>query len=123
MTRILVIDDVDQVRHMLRELLERAGYEVLEATNGEEALLVYRNEPTDLIISDMMMPEKDGLDTIVEIRKEFPSARIIAMTGGGYIGPDGYLDAAKKYGALRTFTKPIDPEKMLRTIKEIIEQC
>ncbi|MCP3955776.1 MAG: response regulator, partial [Desulfobacterales bacterium] len=81
--RILIIDDDIHVLAMLRKMLEREGYEIVVALDGNEGLRLYRENPTKLIITDLIMPEKEGLETIIELRQNFPDTRIIAMSGGG----------------------------------------
>ena len=121
MARILIIDDEPQIRSMLRLMLERDGYEVVEAPDGMEGIRAYRRKPADLIITDLIMPNKDGIGMIIELQKEFPDVKIIAMSGGGLNKPEGYLKGAKKLGADCTLTKPIDREKMLRAVKNTIK--
>jgi DNA-binding NtrC family response regulator len=121
MARILIIDDEQQIRSMLRLMLEREGYEVVEAPDGIEGIRAYRQKPADLIITDLIMPNKDGIGMIIELQKEFPDVKIIAMSGGGLNKPEGYLKGAKKLGAACTLTKPIDREKMLRAVKNTIK--
>jgi len=121
MARILIIDDEPQIRSMLRLMLERDGYEVVEAPDGIEGIRAYRQKPADLIITDLIMPNKDGIGMIIELQKEFPDVKIIAMSGGGLNKPEGYLKGAKKLGAACTLTKPIDREEMLRAVKNIIK--
>ena len=121
MARILIIDDESQIRSMLRLMLERGGYEVIEAADGMEGIRQYRDNPADLIITDLIMPNKDGIGMIIELKKEFPKVKIIAMSGGGVNRPEGYLDGAKKLGATRTLTKPIDREEMLSAVKETLK--
>jgi CheY-like chemotaxis protein len=121
MKRILIIDDEPQIRSMLRLMLERDGYEVFEAPDGIEGIRFYRQNPVDLIITDLIMPNKDGIGMIIELKKEFPEAKIIAMSGGGLNKPEGYLKGAQKLGATCTLTKPIDREEMLRTVRETLK--
>lgn len=121
MARILIIDDESQIRSMLRLMLERAGYEIAEAPDGIEGIRQYRENPADLIITDLIMPNKDGIGMIIDLKKEFPKVKIIAMSGGGVNRPEGYLDGAKKLGATRTLTKPIDREEMLKAVKETLK--
>jgi CheY-like chemotaxis protein len=121
MERILIIDDEPQIRSMLRLMLERVGYEVAEAPDGIEGIRRYRENPADLIITDLIMPNKDGIGMIIDLKKEFPKVKIIAMSGGGVNRPEGYLDGAKKLGATRTLTKPIDRDEMLKAVKETLK--
>ena len=120
MARILVVDDDDQVRALLKITLQRAGYEVEEASNGKVAGNVYRQNPTDLVITDILMPEMEGIETILELRRDFPDVKVIAISGGGRLGPDVYLDLANRCGVLRTFTKPIDREDLLTGVREAL---
>ncbi len=122
MARILIIDDESQIRSMLRLMLERVGYEVVEAPDGIEGIRQYREKPADLIITDLIMPNKDGIGMIIDLKKEFPKVKIIAMSGGGVNRPEGYLDGAKKLGANRTLTKPIYREQMLTAVKDILKE-
>jgi len=122
MARILIIDDEPQIRSMLKLMLEREGYEVVEAPDGVEGIKVYRQSPADLIITDLIMPNKDGIGMIIDLKKEFPDVNIIAMSGGGLNKPEGYLKGAKKLGAACTLTKPIDREEMLRAVKDILKE-
>ncbi|MBW2338189.1 MAG: response regulator [Deltaproteobacteria bacterium] len=121
MARILIIDDEPQIRSMLKLMLERDGYEVVEASDGVEGISVYRQNPADLIITDLIMPNKDGIGMIIDLKKEFPEVKIIAMSGGGLNKPDGYLKGAKKLGASCTLTKPIDREEILRVVAAILK--
>ena len=122
MARILVIDDDEQVLEMLYESLTREGYDVLRASNGEQGLRLYREEPVDLIITDLIMPEKEGIETIIELRQDFPDVKIIAISGGGRIGTKDYLNMAKIFGVQRTFTKPVAREQLLDAIRGLINE-
>jgi CheY-like chemotaxis protein len=121
MVHILLIDDDDQFRTMLRQLMERNGYEVTEASGGKEGIRLYRENPKDLVITDLIMPGKDGIETIRELKKEFPDVKVIAVSGGGRLGPQDYLHLAKMLGARRTLTKPINLTELLNAIEEILE--
>ena len=122
MARILVIDDDVQIQEMLKQMLERAGYEVVLAPNGKVAIKIYSEEPADLIITDLIMPEMEGIETIRKFKRDFPDVAIIAMSGGGRIGPDSYLGMVKKFGVKYTFVKPIKREDLLGAIREILNQ-
>jgi CheY-like chemotaxis protein len=114
MPSILVVDDEDQIRQLIRDTLEQAGYEVQEARDGKEGLDQYRSRPADLVIMDILMPDQDGLESIMTLRREFPAARVIAITGGSdMIGILNFLDVAKMLGARRTLQKPFEMKTLL----------
>ncbi len=120
MPRVLVIDDDEQVRALLYEILDRAGFEVIEATNGGEALQLYRTRPTDLVITDLIMPEKEGVETILELRREFPQARVIAISGGGRNNSRDYLPIARQLGARHTLAKPFSRQEILDAVRDTL---
>jgi CheY-like chemotaxis protein len=121
MGRILIIDDDVQILNMLRQILEREGYEVVSAINGNEGIRLYREKPTDLIITDLIMPEKDGIETIMELRRDFPDVKIIAISGGGRSHPRPYLNSAKELGAQYAFAKPVKREELLKAVRELLK--
>ncbi|MBK9306804.1 MAG: response regulator [Nitrospira sp.] len=117
MPSVLVVDDQDQVRQLIRETLEQTGYEVEEARDGKEGVERYRTKPVDLVIMDILMPDQDGLEGIMVLRREFPDARVIAMTGGSdAIGFGNVLDIATMLGVRRTLQKPFDLKVLLDTV-------
>lgn len=120
MAHILIIDDDALIRKILRQALEREGHKIVDASNGREGIRLQRRERADLIITDMVMPEKEGIETIMELKKEFPDVKIIAISGGGLGDSENYLQMAKMLGAKFTFTKPVGIEKLLKAVKEII---
>jgi DNA-binding response OmpR family regulator len=120
--RILVIDDDDQVRSMLRLTLEDAGFEVETAADGKAGTKAFREAYPDLAIADIVMPEKEGLETIQELRTFSFSMPIIAISGGGKISPMSYLAMAKQFGASRTFFKPVDRRELLSAVRELLSE-
>lgn len=120
--RILVIDDDDLIRSMLTQMLGAAGYDVITAANGDIGIKLFREQPADLIITDIIMPEKEGWETIMELRRDFPNVKIIAISGGGRQGPYSYLMLAKRFGAERIFTKPLKRDELLKAISELLSQ-
>lgn len=122
MPRILVIDDESSIRRLLRIMLERNGYEVDEASNGDAGIKKIRTDPPDLIITDLIMPDKEGIETIMELRRDFPGLKIIAMSGGGVIGAQEYLKMAKSVGAHRIFKKPFEMGQLLEAVKDLLKQ-
>lgn len=117
---ILVIDDDDQFRGYLCELLKGRGFSTFEAANGEIGLETYRSQKPDLVLTDIIMPEKEGLEFIKHLKREDPSARIIAMTGGGNYGLcSNYLQLASVLGALTTLVKPFRAGTLMDEISKL----
>lgn len=109
-------------REMLREALEMQGYEVSEASNGEEALRMSRSGSFPLVITDILMPEKEGLETIVELRRDFPRMKIIAISGGGVAGNLNFLECAGKLGAHATLQKPFELKSLFETVRVLVPE-
>ena len=120
MARILIIDDDDIIRRMLCLMLTKAGYEVLDAADGQEGIELFRENEIDLVITDLIMPEKEGIEMIMELKNDFPDVKIIAMSGGAQMGPEGYLQLADALGAQHTLKKPISRDDMLKAIADIL---
>lgn len=118
--RILIIDDDEQIRILLRQMMEWAGYEVMEAENGKVAMQLHSENPADLVITDLIMPEQEGLETISSLKKKYAGIKIIAISGGGRIGPEAYLPAALELGADKVFSKPFDVQEVVATVKELL---
>jgi CheY-like chemotaxis protein len=122
MAHILLIDDDDGFRRMLRRTLERAGHSVTEAGDGAQALHALRDITVDLVITDLIMPEMEGIETIRELRQSHPDLGIIAMSGGGRMTPEGYLAAAKVFGAARVLAKPFENEELFAAIEAALRR-
>lgn len=121
--RILVADDQPSMLEYMRDLLERAGYAVETVSNGREAVASIRDSRPDLLITDIVMPEQEGIETILELRGIAPELPVIAMSAGGRRSssfPDHYLRAAEGLGAARVFSKPIDQPALLTAIEELL---
>jgi DNA-binding NtrC family response regulator len=119
-SRILVIDDEENIRTMVQQMLRRAGYEAVIAGDGSEGIKLQRERPFDLVITDLIMPGQEGLETIMEIRRNFPKTRIIAISGGGHAGVLDFLPIASQLGALRTLPKPFTHQQLLALVKEVL---
>jgi CheY-like chemotaxis protein len=120
MAKILVFDDEPSILLMIKKMLEKAGHDVDVALNGREGLEMFEKNKPDLLITDIIMPEKEGLETIFELRRKYPDLKIIAISGGGRIGPDGYLPGAKLLGANAAFSKPLVPREFLQTVANLL---
>lgn len=118
--RILVIDDEEQVRRLLSQALKLHGYEVTLAANGQEGVREYRRAQADLIITDILMPDREGLEIIQELRREFPTSKIFTISGADEVLGMDVLEVAKRFGALRTFKKPFDLHDILKAVKEVV---
>ncbi len=122
MARILIIDDEDELRSMLRRMLEQVGHEVTEAVNGTEGIQSYEQDRPDLIITDIIMPEKEGVETIIALRRADPDLPIIAISGGGRLEATDFLTMAKKLGARHTLSKPFRRDQLLEAVGECIAE-
>lgn len=118
--RILIIEDDQFVQNMLKQTFERAGYDVATASNGRIGLQLYRSKPFDVVITDLIMPEMEGIETITHLRKANPDIKIIAISGGGRNSPGDYLHIAEKLGVRRTFSKPVDRQALLDAVQELV---
>ncbi len=106
MPRILLVDDDDMSRQAVHRMLERAGFTVESTGNGHQAIESYKAGEIDLVITDLIMPEVDGLEIIQEIRRKDPAAKILAISGGGRVQAEEYLSVARKFGAVEVLPKP-----------------
>ena len=119
--RILVIDDELQIRLMLRQAIEKAGFEVDDAPDGREGIDCFKKRRADLIITDIIMPEKEGIETIMAFKRIDPGVKIIAISGGGRIQSEDYLNIATKVGASCSFAKPFSIIELLSKINELLK--
>lgn len=120
MARILIVDDDPISLKVLRSILQGAGHEVIEAGDGDEALALYRENPTDLVITDIFMPGKEGVETVRELKEGFPDARVIAVSGGSSGARFESLDWVKAFGVKHTFTKPFDREAIVKAVEDML---
>lgn len=120
MIRVLLVDDDESLRKMLKLSLVRMGHVVDEAGTGTEALRLCETEPPDLVVTDIIMPDKEGLETIVTIRQLYPELRIIAMSGGGRANSIDYLKIARRLGAMHTLEKPFSYEQLNAAINQVM---
>ena len=119
--RILVIEDEEPIRKVLQKMLEKEGYEVLEAENGEAGLKLFRENPTEVVITDMLMPVKSGLEVIQELRRDFPEVKIIGISAFGIREEPDMVSLAERYGAIVAFEKPFSQEQILGAVRSLLE--
>ena len=123
MALILVVDDEPLMRRTLRTALEKAGYVVEEAQDGNEALRKFSDLQPDLVLTDIVMPDREGVETIGQHRRLNGSIPIIAMSGGGSVGGTLFLELAQQLGATRTLSKPIRNADLVRLVEECLDGC
>ena len=120
--RILIVDDDEQILHLLRAILEQEGYAVDAVTDGYAALAAFNPDIHDLVITDIVMPGKEGIETIMELRALRPDVPVIAISGGGRIGAEDYLSWVRRCGVRHTFTKPLSRTDLLAAVEELVGQ-
>lgn len=122
MAKILVVDDDPAIRTLLRTTLEPAGHTISEAANGSQAMKAFSDGPPDLVITDIFMPDRDGLGLIRELRTIDPKARIIAMSGGSRITPGNFLMIAQHIGAAAAMAKPFSPIELMSLVERVLSE-
>jgi len=122
MAKILIVEDDDEVRDVLKTLLQDEGHDVSEASDGNEAIEQFLRIPVDLVILDIVLPDKEGLETIIDLRRTHPNVKIMAMSGGGRTSPQDYLDMAKRLGAVEVIAKPFSIDDFLRSVNLALKE-
>jgi len=122
MTRILIIDDDESILSFLRERLIGEGFKVLTASDGKEGMSLFNGNQVDLVITDIIMPGKDGFETIIELKRICPDIKIIAMSGGGHGHPEHYLDTARCFRAQYTLEKPFKTSDLLKAVYSLLNE-
>ena len=116
--RVLLIDDEPMVRKIVRKMLERAGHEVVDVENGRAGLDRLERAPFDLIVTDIIMPDVEGIEVLMTVRERHPSIAAVAMSGGGRMGNVDFLEVARKLGAAATLEKPFTQDALLKAIDQ-----
>jgi DNA-binding response OmpR family regulator len=119
---VLVIEDDVDLRFLLQSSLESDGFEVSVAANGHDGLEALRRRRADVVVTDIYMPEKEGIETVVELRQQFPQTKIIVMSGGGSApmsNPEDYLRVARDLGAAKTIRKPFEPHELIDAVRAL----
>ena len=117
-SRILIMEDDESIRLALRRALDQAGYEVSEAANGVEGAAIYRQTPQDLIITDLLMPDQDGVEALLDLKHYLPNVKIIVISGNA----QEFLPIARDLGAHRTFAKPFQQAEILEAVAELLSE-
>ncbi len=122
MHTILIIDDDAQIRSMLKKMVKREGYQVITAKDGKEGVRIFESAAIDLVITDLIMPEQEGIETIIALKQKNTQVKIIAISGDGKVNSISYLDMATKLGAQRAFTKPVDRKELIASIQLLLTE-
>jgi DNA-binding response OmpR family regulator len=121
MPGVLIVEDDKELREMLKMALLRNDFTVFEADNGKTALAGFKPQLTDIVVTDLIMPEEDGLKVVIKLREMKPSIKIIAISGGGKVGPGSYLNLARALGADATYSKPFSINELVSKIKQLLD--
>ena len=121
MPGVLIVEDDKELREMLKLSLLRRNFMVLEAENGKDAITHFKPLITDLVVTDLIMPEEDGLKVVIKLRELKPSIKIIAISGGGKVGPGSYLNLAKALGADAIYSKPFSINELVAKIEQLLD--
>lgn len=122
MALVLIVDDDPQMLRLLTDVVELDNHDVLLAQDGSVALNYFNHQTPDLMITDIVMPEKEGLELITEVREKYSNIKIIAYSGGGSASPQNYLDFAKGMGADKVFSKPMPLNELRQEIKTLLSE-
>lgn len=122
MACVLVVDDDEQIRKLLRSLIEPENIEVLEAENGKKAIALYKEQRIDLVLLDIIMPEMEGIETIIKMKTINPQVPFIGISGGGKMAGEYYLKMMKTFRPRFLFKKPIDTDELLQAVHEILAE-
>ena len=120
--KVLIVDDERDIRAILRMWCEEENFTVFEAENGKEAIKIQEKVSADVLICDLIMPVQEGIETIALFRQNYPAVGIIAISGGGKIGPDSYLEVAKQLGAWKVFRKPLDISLLMEAVHQWMQK-
>jgi DNA-binding response OmpR family regulator len=121
MPGVLIVEDDIELREMLKLSLSRRNFTVFEADNGKSAIAHFKPTITDLVVTDLIMPEEDGLKVVIKLRELKPTIKIIAISGGGKVGPGSYLNLAKALGADAIYSKPFSINDLIAKIEQLLE--
>jgi DNA-binding response OmpR family regulator len=120
MAGVLIVEDDKELREMIALALTRRKFTVLEAVNGKDAIMRFKPSITEIVVTDLIMPEEDGLKVIMKLREIKPSLKVIAISGGGKAGPGSYLNLAKALGADAIYSKPFSINDLVMKIEDLL---
>jgi len=121
MARIMIVDDNPAILGLLRQILEEEGHTVDDAPDGHVALRHFAGDPADLVICDVYMPNMNGIEFVMRVREAFPDARIIGMSGGGFLSAEAVLEAVRNLGAVGVLEKPFQVEDVIRLVNMALD--
>jgi two-component system, chemotaxis family, chemotaxis protein CheY len=119
---ILIVEDDPVVRRTLELALRSAGFDAIPASNGQEGIALFRLRSPHVVVTDILMPEQDGIETILQIRREAPATKIIAISGGGSVGHSDFLEIATKLGANVVLAKPVAPAALIEAVRKCVDE-
>lgn len=122
MAKILVVDDDIEILRLIRKLLTRAGHKVATASDSTDAIKQCFENPADVAIIDILMPDRSGIEIITTITSHLPATKIIAVSGGGNMGPEVCLETARRFGVKYTFEKPVDNKRLLQSVDDLVQE-
>lgn len=122
MARILIIEDETTLRSLMKDALEKAGHDVTEASDGDQGIKIFKLHQHDVVITDILMPQKEGLETILELTDQFPDIKIIAISGGGIGLGDDLLEIALDFGAKQALRKPVTMKHLIEIVQDVMEK-
>ncbi len=120
MKKILIVDDEEPIRRSIRDILDVGDYELFEAGNGFEAMEIVKRESPELVITDIIMPEKEGIETIMELNEDYPEIKIIAISGGGRIGSEEVLSTVEELEVVGTLKKPFSVSELFEMVRKAV---
>jgi CheY-like chemotaxis protein len=121
MAKVLIVDDDYEMCSLMRSWLIKAGHDITEAHDGEEAIEAQKRDPAEIVVLDLIMPVKEGIETMSILRRDYPNLGIIAVTGGGLVSPEEHLKWAEKFGANRFMRKPFESSELLQHVAALEE--
>jgi len=122
MARILIIEDETTLRSLMKDALEKAGHEITEASDGDQGIEIFNAHQHDVVITDILMPKKEGLELILELTDQAPDVKIIAISGGGIGLGDDLLEISLEFGAKHALRKPVTMKHLVEVVQDVLDK-